>query len=152
MFFKVNKIENEYHVLFSTGEIKYFNEATIGTFISRYDTLEDLEDKPLPKIFEQYDGTTVAILESNRELIVKDASILRCIEYPSEFPYYTVAEYADKHDRKGSIVLRYCKEKRFPGVITIGSRWLIPKNAPYPKDNRAGRDMSKRDYHVKKKK
>lgn len=152
MFFKINKVEDEYHVLFSSGQVKYFDDTNIGAFLSHYDeSIKNLEDG-VSENFEDYYGNTVAILDSNRDLIIKDASLLRCVAYPSEFPYYTASEYAELNERKTAIVLRHCREGRIPGVVHIGSLWLIPKGTPYPKDNRAGRDMSKRDYHVKRKK
>ena len=53
-----------------------------------------------------------------------------------ETKYLTTMEYAELHGKQDSIVRRICRAGRIPGAIQKGKSWLIPKNAPYPTDER----------------
>ena len=133
----------------SSGEIHYFDESAVRNFIANNNHEDQTPNQSATEI-NDYIGEIVAILDDNHNLIIRDASFLRNMMCPSEFPYWTAAEYAELNGRKVPIILRHCREKRIPGAINVGSSWFIPKGTVYPKDQRAGRDMSKRDYKAKK--
>ena len=47
--------------------------------------------------------------------------------------YMTTKEAAEKWEVSVRQVQNYCKKKIIPGVITVGTNYLIPKDASRPK-------------------
>ena len=144
MKYKLIKYNDELHLLFYTGEIKILAMDEARRYVFNFDSVELPEGTDMSHIFDDYEGELLVSLGDEGDLTVYDSSFLRELATPSEFPYFTVPEYAAAHEKKGSIIRRMCCEGRIEGAIQIGATWLIPKNAPYPDDRRAGRDMSKR--------
>lgn len=50
--------------------------------------------------------------------------------------YISVQEYAAAHGKSPSRIKTHCQNHRIAGVIKIGGRYAIPKDAPYPADER----------------
>lgn len=144
MKYKLLKYNNELHLLLYTGDIKILSMDEARRYVFNYDSVELPEGVDMMHIFDDYEGELLVSLGDDGDLIVHNSQFLRELAIPSEFPYFTVPEYAAAHDKKGSIVRRLCGDGRIEGAIQIGATWLIPKNAVYPDDRRAGRDMSKR--------
>ena len=144
MKYKLMKYNGELHLLLSIGDIKILTVDEARRYVFDFDSIELPEGPDMSHIFDDYEGELLVSLGDDGELTVYDSGFLRELATPSGFPYFTVPEYAAAHEKKGSIIRRMCSEGRIEGAIQIGATWLIPKNAPYPDDRRAGRDMSKR--------
>ena len=55
----------------------------------------------------------------------------------NEFVHYlSTKEYADRYNKVDSQISIHCKNGRIKGSILVGSKWLIPEDAPYPMDKR----------------
>lgn len=89
-------------------------------------------------------GEMLISLSDDNKLIIYNTAFFCELMHEYEFPYYTAEEYAQKHNRNSTLVRKLCREGRLSGAIQVGSSWLIPKDTLYPRDGRAGRDMSKR--------
>lgn len=50
--------------------------------------------------------------------------------------YVNTVEYGEMHGKKENQIRNYCNDGRIEGVIRIGKDFLIPEDAPYPKDKR----------------
>ena len=126
-------------VLLCTGKIKNVSLADARSFLLSYDDPKnytgagkwDYEIK-----MEEYSGKTVAIVDANGDLSIKDPAAFRSIMDGAAVEYMTVAEYAALHGKQVAIVRRMCQNERIPGTIQKGKTWLIPKGSPYPSDNR----------------
>lgn len=151
MIYRLVKNNDELHLLLATGEIKTITKAEASHYVFHFDSINfSVSNNPeIEKLLNQYEGEVIATLDNNYNLIIHNISFLREL-VPEEFPYYySPSEFADKINRSHGIVLRWCREHRLPGAFQKGTYWYIPKDAPYPEDRRAGRDMSKRDYKKK---
>ena len=144
MKYKLMKYNDELHLLFFTGNIQILTMDEARRYVFDFDSVELPEGADMSHIFNDYEGELLVSLEDNGNLTVYNSRFIRELAMPSEFPYFSVPEYAAAHEKKGSIIRRLCGEGRIEGAVQIGATWLIPKNAPYPDDRRAGRDMSKR--------
>ncbi len=134
----------ELHLLLFNGEIHILSTDEARRYVFNFDSIDLPNEPDKMSLFDEYKGDPLVSLDDSGNLIVHNAQFLRKLTMPSEFPYYTVPEYAAKHGKKTSIVRRLCLEGRLEGATQIGASWYIPKHAAYPDDRRAGRDMSKR--------
>ena len=144
MKYKLMKYSGELHLLFYTGDIKILTMDEARRYVFDFDSVELPEGSDMSHIFDDYKGELLVSLGDDGGLTVYNSRFIRELAEPSEFPYYTVPEYASAHEKKSSIIRRMCGEGRIEGAVQVGATWLIPKNAVYPDDRRAGRDMSKR--------
>ena len=148
MRFKILKDGTLFHVLLANGKYKLLDKYTVKHFLLNYDetaSKEPLHDE-LPEVFDDYCGELVASLDENMSLIIHSPELFRYIMMfdANDCPYYTLQQYAELHEHNDSVIRKLCLAGRIPGALQIGHGWLIPKGTPYPKDMRAGRDMSKR--------
>lgn len=150
MKYKLFKCDNELHLILATGEIKIISHEEVGAYILNFDSFESSgTSTPFAvQMFEQYHGEPILALDDNSHLIVYNANFLREIFF-DEKAYLKIQAYADKIGKSRIRILQLCKEGRIPGAIQRGTKWYIPKDAPYPDDARAGRDMSKRYVNTK---
>lgn len=60
------------------------------------------------------------------------------LEYrdPDEEKLVPAAVYATLNGKKSGAVRKHCRNNKIPGAFYTGVEWLIPINAPYPKDAR----------------
>lgn len=83
---------------------------------------------------EEVPGEMLAYVDDANRLIIYDENLFLDVVESSIF--ISVTEYANLHGKSRAIVKRLCSEGRIPGAQKHSTGWLIPKNAPYPKDNR----------------
>ena len=130
---------DQVQLLLCTGKIKNISLPEARSFLLNYDDTTnytgsgkwDYEIK-----MEEYSGKTVAIVDANGSLCIKDPAAFRSIMDGAAVEYITVAEYAALHGKQVAIVRRMCQNDRIEGVMQKGKTWLIPKDSPYPNDNR----------------
>ena len=134
------KYYDEYHLLLSSGKIEILDLDGAIEFFKTYDSPEHYEGEgewpteitPM----EKYNGNTVFIVEDDGRLVISDTDFFHSSFEVKEFPYLTPLEYAEKHGRKRGIIMRFCRDGRIDGVVQKEGKWYIPKNAPYPNDER----------------
>ena len=146
MKYNLIKLNKEYCLVLTTGEMKTLTIEQTREFILNFETFEITQDAN--SLHCQCDGELLASLNDKKELTIYSSAFLGDIFF-NESAYVSIQEYADMHEKKRAIISRLCNDGRLPGAVRKGTKWYIPKNAPYPKDCRAGRDMSKR-YAYKK--
>lgn len=146
MKFKIKAVADEIHLLCCDGTISIISEKDVAELIFNYDMFDAEKNETIDmlKMCQKHKGVQLATLHDDNTLEIHDASFMKKIMYPKEFPYYTPDEFAQKHNRQGRIVRRLCNDGRIEGAIQVGQTWFIPRFAEYPSDQRAGRDMSKR--------
>lgn len=150
MKYKLFKCDHEFHLILATGEIKIIAPEEVGAYVLNFDSFESSNTiAPVAKqMFDQYCGEPLLALDDSSNLIVYNANFLRELFF-DEKAYLKIQAYADKIGKSRIRVLQLCKEGRIHGAIQRGTKWYIPKDAPYPDDARAGRDMSKRYMNTK---
>ena len=87
-------------------------------------------------------GETLAYVDDTYKLVVLNEQAFSGLFKP-ETKYLSASEYAARHNKGNAIIKRLCLEGKLPGAYKTSSGWLIPENAPYPKDGRAGRVVKK---------
>ena len=144
MKYRLMKCNDKIHLLLFNGELKILTTDEARRYVFNFDSIEFPDEPDEMSLFDDYKGIPLVSLDDNGTLVVHNAQFIRELATPSEFPYLTVPEYADKYGKKTSIVRRLCLEGRLEGAVQRGATWYIPMDTPYPADGRAGRDMSKR--------
>ena len=81
-------------------------------------------------------GITLAYVDDANRLIVADESIFDGL-LKEEKEYISATEYALLHKKSRASIKNICRDNKIPGAYKTSSGWLIPKDAPYPKDGRA---------------
>lgn len=84
---------------------------------------------------EKAPGETLAYVDDTNKLIILNESIFDGL-LKETMSYISASEYADLHGKGKAIVKRLCLDGRIPGAQKHSTGWLIPRNAPYPKDKR----------------
>lgn len=87
---------------------------------------------PVPFAMTAIEGVTIAEVDNNGLLIVRDAKGFKNIIVSGETDFISVPEYAQLNGKGVSIVRRMCKDGRIPGVKLVGNVYLIPAGTPYP--------------------
>lgn len=85
---------------------------------------------------EYHPGTSVVWVEDDGTLVIKENVFIPFVASVKEEDYITAQEYAQQCGRSVARVKFLCQEKRIPGAFKQGSRWFIPRNAPFPSDAR----------------
>lgn len=140
---RLTRINNAYHLLLSNGAIRKVSLAEAMHFLETFDS--ELHYAGTGRwnyegiSMEDYGGETVARVNDDGSLTIVSAADFRAALSAYEINYVSVEQYASKHGKKRSIIARMCNENRLPGVKKVGTRWLIPENAPYPTDGRYGK-------------
>lgn len=134
------RYNNEQYLFLGSGVAKTLSTAETRAFLrnyadGRYYNNETANSSSALRIEGQ---ELLAVVEDNGELRICDADLIKDVFGTDYFPYLTTEEFAEKHNRKQSIVLRLCRDGRIEGAIQKHSVWLIPENAPYPADARVG--------------
>ena len=127
-------------LLVATGKIVTVTIEAAKEFLLNYDRDDyysgsgtwDYENLTM----ESYRGDTIAFVDDDGSLCVKDPVRYREIMTSAGIKYLTVAEYAELHGKQAAIVRRFCQNGRIEGAIQKGKTWLIPENSPYPPDTR----------------
>lgn len=88
---------------------------------------------------ENYEGDTIAFVSDDGILHIENPELFRLLFTNQKIQFISSLEYADLHGRKEAIVRRLCRTGRIPGAVQTAGRWLIPKGAPYPEDNRTNK-------------
>ena len=147
MRLKLYKHNENYCLIVSSGVMRIISKAEALDVIFNFDNHlnETSGETPFSSYFDSYPGELIAALSKEGCLTIHNAQLYREILTPSsdEFPYLCLSAYADKHNRTASNVRKHCRASRIPGAILVGPTWLIPKNAPYPDDNRAKPNSNK---------
>ncbi len=85
---------------------------------------------------EDYRGKSMAWVDDDGLLVIKDNPFISLVEAVVDDDYITIQEYAKEQSRHEARIKRLCQEGRIPGAVKKGSRWFVPRNAPYPQDAR----------------
>ena len=112
----------------------------VKEFLKNYDS-QSFYDSLLSKNaidFVVSEGELLAEVDEHGYLVINHSSLIRECFSCHNFPYLTTEEYAAKHNRKQSIVLRHCRDGRLEGALQKNTVWLIPSDTPYPADARVG--------------
>lgn len=133
-------VDDSLHLLLCTGAIKIQSYVEAWEFLCNFDNPQyyagpgvwDYEDLKM----EDYSGTTIAIVADDGSLRVEGASLFRNILNQVNDHLTTVQEYAQMHGKQVAIVRRLCQHGRILGATQKGKTWLIPKDSPYPPDER----------------
>lgn len=83
---------------------------------------------------EEVPGEMLAYVDDANRLIIYDENLFADIVESSI--YISVTEYAELHGKSRPMIKKLCLDGRISGAQKHSTGWLIPKNAPYPKDNR----------------
>ena len=83
---------------------------------------------------EEVPGEMLAYVDDANRLIIYNDSLFT--EVVESSIYISVTEYAKLHGKSRPMIKKLCLDGRIPGAQKHSTGWLIPKNAPYPKDNR----------------
>ncbi len=88
------------------------------------------------KTMENYKGTTIAWVEDNGILCLKENPFLSFTQAVTNNEVITAIEYAELHNKNVARIKKLCAEGRITGAVKKAGKWFIPKNAPYPSDAR----------------
>lgn len=145
MKYKLFKRNTEYVLMNSSGKFCLLTPEQVHDMILNFKTfeLERIGEESLARTDAVETGDILASVGYDQTLTLYDSAFLGEIFF-DESAYEGIQEFAVRHGKKRSIISRLCNNGRIPGAIQKGTKWYIPKNAEYPKDCRAGRDMSKR--------
>lgn len=88
--------------------------------------IADIENAP---------GETLAYVDDTNKLVILNESVFDGL-LKETMSYVSANEYADMHGKGKAIVKKLCLEGRIQGAQKHSTGWLIPKDAPYPKDKR----------------
>lgn len=91
---------------------------------------------------ENAEGETLAYIDDANKLVVLNEKTFSAFA-KQEQKYISATEYAELHGKSRPSVKNMCAAGRIPGAYKTSSGWLIPADAPYPKDGRAGRVVKK---------
>lgn len=132
---------DEVILAYEAGDIVPLDESGVRNFFLNADILtkENATKHQGLKIIDmtKSTGNTIAYVDSDYRLVIMDLDYYRSImSKPTE--YLTAEEYGKLHGKKRAIIMRFCRDRRLRGAIKKGETWLIPKDAPYPKDARFG--------------
>lgn len=150
MKYKLFKQNNDYYLTLTTGEAQLLTVEQVRALVLSFGSFA-VEETAFVSFSIQFDESSsehIASINDDNTLTLYSSAFLSDIFF-DESAYVSVQEYAEIHGKKRAIVSRLCNDGRIPGAVRKGTKWYIPKNATYPKDCRAGRDMSKRYAHKK---
>ena len=134
-------------------------KAEIGQLLYHFKTInvldngllgrEDAEkwDAEYPEM-SSFPGETMAYVTDAFHLVIVDFSpfkILFEVSAPTLDDLLTVPEYAELYNKSVEQVKVFCRTGRIPGAKKLGRDWVIPRDTPYPVDNRVagGKYVSK---------
>lgn len=86
-------------------------------------------------------GQNLAYVTDSLQLVIEDITpFVQVFEqvkatHPIE-SVLTASEFAEKHNKSVEQIKVFCRNGRIWGAKKIGRDWVIPKDAPYPTDNR----------------
>lgn len=125
-------------LLLSSGQIKNVNLDEIKAFFKTFSSPEHYVGSgwSLDIAMEEYNGETIAYVNDEMELVIRDCRLLNAIIPAEATEYVSSSRYAEIHGKQRPIVSRMCAAGRIEGAILKGNTWLIPVNAPYPEDSR----------------
>lgn len=148
MKFKLMYVDEQYRLLLENKEMKYLSKQEARNVIKDYDSIaaKVYDGKDHLSFFDGIEGELIASCGVDKVLNIHNAEMFRSILTldPDEFPYVTAGEYAEQAGRTQNQIRRICRAGDFEGAVSIGTIWLIPKGAKYPRDKRAGRKWKKK--------
>ena len=89
---------------------------------------------------EDVAGTTLAFVDDAEKLVIISD---RLFSLEKHVTYISATEYAELHSKSRPSVKNMCAAGRISGAYKTSSGWLIPADAPYPKDGRTCRKAKK---------
>lgn len=133
--------QKNYYLYCSNGSTLKTNEEDLKRFLKAFknpnlfkgndgfwnNNIADIENAP---------GITVAYVDDTNKLVILDANIFKGL-LKEDVQYVSATEYAELHKKSRASVKKVCGLGKIPGAYKTSSGWLIPANAPYPKDGRA---------------
>lgn len=144
--------KNVLWLLFETGEIFPASKSDLNNMLFNFrnpvNIFERLENKSQGKTWnheypdiQSVPGDTLAYITDEHHLVVLNfapfAPLFDDVNYTIE-DLYTIAEYAEAHNKSVEQVKVFCRAGRIPRAKKIGRDWVIPKSVPYPYDRRVG--------------
>ena len=133
--------ENEFFLRLGDKMTEPLSIKDVRYFLRHYsdpDYHSELEKKATLEVEACACYEMLASVDSGYHLCVIIPELMDIALSTEHFPYITTDEFAEKYNRKKSIVLRLCRDGRLKGAIQVGTLWLIPEDTPYPADARVG--------------
>lgn len=154
MKLRLINLKNEILFLCPNGTILKADDNSLARLLKEFDKPNSFKGNSgiwneFNQDMSKHSGITLAYVDDEYNLVVLSNTVFSKIINTTKM--ISANEYADLHGKGKAIVKRLCLEGRIPGAQKHSTGWLIPKDAPYPKDQRAGRDMSKRNHKTEEK-
>lgn len=150
--------EESIFLLLKDGSICKRKYVALNTILKEFKHIDSFSEKDYElhvdywndngNTMEEYSGKTIAYVNDDMELVIKDFAPFLCIFDPSAVwesiqnmassEFMSLPEYAEYVNVNPARIKVLCKEHRFPGAVKIGRNWifLLGKDTPYPEDQR----------------
>lgn len=140
MIAQLIKYHDEYYLSLEAGALKALSKQEARLFLKNYasESFYNFSEATSSVSINIDESVVMAAVEDNGELRICSPDLLNDVFSNDSFPYLTTGEFAEKHNKKLSIVLRLCRDGRLEGALQVNSVWLIPEDTPYPADARFG--------------
>lgn len=137
--------DNSMMILCDDGTIAEVTHTALTTFLLGFQKIDELHGelgywvKEYPDMYT-YPGKTLAYVTDSFTLIVEDITPFKLL-----FNFglsttienlVTASEYAAMHGKSVEQIKIFCRNNRIAGAKKFGRDWVIPKDAPYPLDER----------------
>lgn len=131
-------------ILCNNGSIADPDKNNLNKMLTGFHKIEELEGSKdfswnveYPEM-SSYPGYTYAYVTDNFQLVITDFTpfeLLFEVNY-SSMNLITAAEYGKKQGKSVEQIKVLCRNGRIQGARKIGRDWMIPSDAPYPRDGR----------------
>ena len=133
---KLVNYRDSLYLLKRNGEISRIAPFAAREFLLNYNDEKycgaDEEWGPMPLAMTDCKGVTIAEVDDDGLLIIKNAEGFKDIIVRGETDFVSVPEYAEQNGKGISIVRRLCQTGKIPGAKLVGKAYIIPVGTPYP--------------------
>ncbi len=135
--------EESYVILYMDGTIAEANKHNLTQLLQDFRVLKGFQgndrkwNDEYPDM-NAYPGDTYAYITDNDQLVICDFAPFEVVMEVEtlEHNLVTVTEYGKIHKKSVEQIKLLCRHGRIAGAEKIGRDWMIPADAPYPKDRR----------------
>lgn len=158
MLARLIEVEGEFQLLLSDGSICKRKMVSLNVILKEFKHIDDFSERDYEDYveywntndikMEEYTGKTIAYVNDNKELVVKDftpflslfnySEVMNNIQSCASEKFMSLPEYAEYVGVNPARVKVLCSQNRFPGAVKIGRNWIFlnGKDTPYPEDQR----------------
>ncbi len=150
MLSRVCKEKNKdyYSILLSDGSIKKADKALLTYFMTSFQNIEIVDMFKLGQDgrwdtvvsdMSLYEAETYAYITDGHKLVIEEFTPFDIVLQVDQTitNLLSTREYAKMHNKSNEQIKALCQRNRIQGAAKIGERgWVIPKDAPYPADER----------------